>query len=221
MELLVLSEVQAELPLALTELREAASVIMEEVVPHRVHTELQEALGMDSGAVKMVSAMEAVVPLPARMGHLLEASMALVTMEEVPLVVTEVGLLPALMELQVDLKAELGAMVAAEHLPVLMVPLVECRMVLVVDLMEAESEVDLKLGSDVMEEAEYLPALMELLAEVKVVSEVDLTEVVLRPVRMELQVDLKMDSDVMEAAEHLPVFMALLAVARAVLVDLL
>jgi hypothetical protein len=168
MELPVLSEVQAEHPLVLTELREAFLVTMEEVVPHRVHTELQEALGMDLEVVKMVSVTAAVVPLLARTVHLVEATMALVAMEEVPLdlVVAEVGHLPALTELQLDLKADLGALVVEEHLPALTVLLLAHRMVLVLDLMQAESEVDLKLDSDVVEEAEHLQALMELLVEV-------------------------------------------------------
>jgi hypothetical protein len=218
-ELLVLSEAQPERPLALTELQEAALVIMEEVVPRRVHMELQGALGMESEGVKMVSVMEVVLRLPARMGHLVEAKVALDAMEEVALdlVVTEAGLLPAHMELQVDPKTDLGATVAAKHLPVLTELLAAVRMVSEVGLTEVvlhraltELQVDLKMDSGVTEAAEHLLVLMALLAVVRTVS-ADLLQV-----HTELQVAVRVVS-----VDLLRTLMELLAVVRTVLAGLL
>lgn len=78
MEHLVLSEAQVAHRPALTELREAVSVVMEEVVARRVRMELREAQGMDSEVMKMSLVMAVVVLLPARTGLLVEAKTALV-----------------------------------------------------------------------------------------------------------------------------------------------
>jgi hypothetical protein len=192
---------------------------MEEVVPRRVHMELQGALGMESEEVKMVSVMEAVLRLPARMGHLVEATVALDAMEEVALdlVVTEAGLLPAHMELQVDPKTDLGATVAAKHLPVLTELLAAVKMVSEVGLTEVvlhraltELQVDLKMDSGVTEAAEHLLVLMALLAVVRTVS-ADLLQV-----HTELQVAVRVVS-----VDLLRTLMELLAVVRTVLAGLL
>jgi Holliday junction resolvasome RuvABC endonuclease subunit len=76
MEHLVLSGAQAAHHPALTELREAVSVVMEEAAARRVRMELLEVLGTDSEVIKMGSVMAVVVLLPARTGLLVEAKTA-------------------------------------------------------------------------------------------------------------------------------------------------
>ena len=137
-KLLVLLGAQAAHPLALTELVVVVSVVLE-VVAQRIRTELRVNLGTDWMVVRTISVMVAALLLPVRMGHLVEAKAALVAMEDhLDLVKTEVGHIPALTELQVDLKADLDAVVKVEHLPLLMVHLTANKIVLVVHLMEAE-----------------------------------------------------------------------------------
>jgi hypothetical protein len=216
-KLLVLLEAQAAHPLALTELPVAVSVVLE-VVAQRIRTELRVNLGTGSMVVRAISVTVAALPLPAHTEHQVEAKAALVAMKDrLDLVETEVGHLPALTELQVDLKVYLDTVVEAEHLRLHMVHLTANKIVLVVQLLE----VGIKTDSEIMEEAERLLAVTELLVALRPVSEVVLRERELHPVRTELQVDLKMCSDVTEEVEHLPVLTVRLAVVRIGLVDLL
>lgn len=126
-------------PLALTELRVAVLVVMEGVVAQRIRMELRVSPGTNSMVVRVISVMVAALPRPAITEHLAEAKAALVAMEDpLDLAETEMGHFPALMELQVDLKAGLDAAVEVEHLPLFMVLLTANKLVLVVQLMEGE-----------------------------------------------------------------------------------